>query len=78
MSESGIETKCIYNREGQCYFVESNVSKCNLCFNFKTFDIMGKKRKAYYNLFDYLKQSGISDNLFPKGDDEQDSLKLEQ
>ncbi len=73
--EGTLEEQCIFNRNGKCYFVESNVSKCSLCFNFKTFHMYGTKKKSYYNLFDYLKENKLDRDLFPDGNDEQDSLK---
>ncbi|WP_337860501.1 hypothetical protein [Ferroplasma sp.] len=75
MSERSIEEECVFNREGKCYFLESSISTCSLCFNFKTFSTIGKTRKAYYNIFDYLKEANLSEALFPEGNSEQDSLK---
>jgi hypothetical protein len=75
MADGSIEEECVFNRSGNCYFLESGVMPCSLCFNFKTFQIIGKKRKLYYNIFDYLKEKNLTENLFPKGNTEQDSLK---
>ena len=75
MVDGGMEEKCVFNRSGDCYFLESKVETCHLCFNFKTFTMVGKKRKLYYNIFDYLKESGLGDTLFPRDNSEQDSLK---
>ena len=75
MVDGSVEEKCIFNRSGNCYFLESKVETCHLCFNFKTFNMLGKKKKLYYNIFDYLNENGISDSLFPKYNSEQDSLK---
>jgi len=75
MADGSMEEECVFNREGKCYFLESHVKPCTLCFNFKTFRMIGKKRKMYYNIFDYLKENNMSDNLFPEGNTEQDSLK---
>jgi hypothetical protein len=75
MSDGTIQEKCVFNREGNCYLLESDVKPCSLCFNFRTFSVFGKKRKPYYNLFDYLEENKMSDAIFPEGDMEQDSLK---
>ncbi len=75
MVDGSVEEKCIFNRSGNCYFLESKVETCHLCFNFKTFNMLGKKKKLYYNIFDYLDENGISRSLFPKDNSEQDSLK---
>ncbi len=71
---TSLEEECIFNRDGQCYFLESKISTCTLCFNFKTFTRYGNRRKAYYNLFDYLK-SNDGDVIFPRGNDEQETLR---
>ncbi len=71
-----IEQECVYNRNGMCYFLESKISGCNLCFNFKTFFQYGHKRKIYYNLFDYLNEMNLSEDLFPEGNSEQEALKF--
>ncbi len=73
--EGTLEEQCIFNRSGRCYFIESEISNCSLCFNFKTFHMYGKKRKLYYNLFDYLRENKLDRDLFPDSNDEQDSLK---
>ncbi|ARD85122.1 hypothetical protein [Ferroplasma acidiphilum] len=75
MADGSIEQECVFNRAGKCYFLESSITACSLCFNFKTFNMLGKKRKIYYNLFDYLKEANLSEGLFPSNDSEQDSLK---
>ncbi len=75
MADRSIEEECVFNREGKCYFLESSVKTCSLCFNFKTFETIGKKKKIYYNLFDYLKETNLSEGLFPEDNSEQDSLK---
>ena len=73
--EGSLEEQCIFNRSGKCYFIESEISNCSLCFNFKTFHMYGTKRKLYYNLFDYLKDNKLDRDLFPDSNNEQDSLK---
>jgi len=75
MADSSIEEECVFNREGKCYFLESDITPCSLCFNFKTFKMISRKRKIYYNLFDYLNETNLSEGLFPEGNSEQDSLK---
>ncbi len=74
--ERSIEENCVYHSEGNCTFHAGFVTKCNLCFNFKSFvNIAGKgKSKAVYDFFDYLKASGLSSIMFPEGDQVQTTL----
>ncbi|MGC8663864.1 MAG: hypothetical protein ACP5SF_05225 [Thermoplasmata archaeon] len=69
-----LASKCIFHREGKCYFVISYPTKCNLCFNFVTSD-PGIKRKYGFNktmisLYDILKVDKSFKTLFPSSGDE--------
>lgn len=76
MSTKSIEQNCIFYREGDCGFHSGYVTKCRLCFNFRsTVNVAGKgKSKALYDFFDYLKATGMSDIMFPEGEQVQTTL----
>lgn len=77
MSEQkSIEENCIFHREGNCAFHSGYVTKCRLCYNFKsTTNVAGKgKVKPVYNFFDYLNSTGMSGIMFPESDQVQTTL----
>ncbi len=74
--DRSVEQNCIYHRDGNCNFHAAFVTKCSLCFNFKSvINLAGKgKNKALYDFFDYLNASGLSNIMFPEGDEVQSTL----
>ncbi len=75
-SDKSVEQNCIYHKNGDCTFHSAFITKCSLCFNFKSVvNVAGKgKSKAVYNFFDYLKATGLSNIMFPEGDEVQSTL----
>lgn len=77
MSGKGsVEENCIHHSKGNCIFHAGFVTKCTLCFNFRSVvNVAGKgKTKPVYNFFDYLKSTGRGNVLFPEGDEVQTTL----
>lgn len=74
--QRSIEENCIFHKEGNCTFHSAFVTKCRLCFNFKsTANVTGKgKTKPVYDFFDYLDSTGMASIMFPEGDEVQTTL----
>lgn len=69
-----IASKCIYNRQGMCYFIVSYPTKCSLCYNFVTADASIKRKyglsKSLVTLYDIVKVDKSFKTLFPSSRDE--------
>ncbi len=68
-----LNTTCIHYRDGDCYFVVSNPTKCKLCFNFTTFDPEVKKKYGITDpvvtLYSILKEDKVMRAMFPESGD---------
>ncbi len=71
--EKSLQELCIFNENDLCYLHNGYITKCSLCFNFKTTEKISYQSKGIYNLFDYIKYHKL-DYLFPKNDQMQDTL----
>ncbi len=68
-----LNTTCMHYREGKCYFVVSNPTKCKLCFNFVTTDPEIKKKYGITDpvvtLYDIIKEDKVMRAMFPESGD---------
>ncbi|MCL4334682.1 MAG: hypothetical protein M1402_01095 [Candidatus Thermoplasmatota archaeon] len=77
MPEDGnMEKNCIFYDSGNCYLCSSYVTKCSFCFNFSSVASKLKKKGNIYTMFDYLKDEGSIDALFPTGSEKQETLRI--
>ncbi len=65
-----VSSKCIYNRDGMCYFLVSDPQPCKLCFNFISADPSLKKElkitKPVVTFYDLMMEDSRYRALFPK------------
>jgi len=65
-----LATKCIYHRDGMCYFLVSDPQPCTLCFNFASVDPKLKKElkinKPVVTFYDVIMKDSRYRALFPK------------
>ncbi len=65
-----VASRCIYNRDGMCYFLISDPQPCSLCFNFASADPQLKKElkisKPVVTFFDLITKDSRYRALFPK------------
>ncbi len=65
-----LASKCIYYRDGMCYFLVSDPQPCNLCFNFVSVDPVLKRElkihKPVITFYDVIMKDSRYRALFPK------------
>ena len=65
-----VASKCIYHRDGLCYFLASDPKPCTLCFNFASADPQLKKElkisKPVVTFYDLIIKDSRYRALFPK------------
>jgi hypothetical protein len=65
-----LASKCIYYRDGMCYFLVSDPQPCNLCFNFVSADPVLKRElkihKPVITFYDVIMKDSRYRALFPK------------
>ena len=65
-----VASKCIYYRNGLCYFLASDPKSCTLCFNFASADPQLKKElkinKPVVTFYDLIMKDSRYRALFPK------------
>ena len=65
-----VASKCIYYRDGLCYFLASDPQPCTLCFNFASADPQLKKEirvnAPVVTFFDLVTKDSRYRALFPK------------
>ncbi|SMD31547.1 hypothetical protein [Picrophilus oshimae] len=71
--EKSIEELCIFNEDNLCYLHKGYITRCSLCFNFKTAEKLLYQGRGLYNLFDYIKYRKL-DYIFPDGNETQNTL----
>lgn len=69
--DRGLESRCMFNRAGTCFFHSDYETKCTLCFNFSE---AGGSRQPVKGLMQYLSEQNAVDSIFPSSGTVQDTL----